>query len=232
MWSSMIPIFDLDDTLYPEVDFVMSGFSAVAEWGMLEYGVEAKSSFEMLGLFFQEHGRTGVFDWWLEQVTGKRPSQKLVQRCVQVYRRHSPQIDLDVNTVQLLENLSSNNNLYLVTDGNKDVQNRKVDALGLRKYFRQVFITHRYGLAAAKPSLYCFDRIREIEEVAWADLLYIGDNPWKDFVSLNRVGAKTIRVLTGSYSSVCVSKDFDGQQSIRSLEFLGTLYPDFARVNE
>jgi putative hydrolase of the HAD superfamily len=33
-------VFDLDDTLYPERDFVLSGFQAVSGWLRLQGGVE------------------------------------------------------------------------------------------------------------------------------------------------------------------------------------------------
>ena len=36
----------------------------------------------------------------------------------------------------------------------------------------------------------------------WEELVYIGDNPAKDFVNLNGVGAKTIRVLIGMHADM------------------------------
>ena len=36
-------VFDMDDTLYPEYDYVLSGFEAVAEQLQIQYGVERAS---------------------------------------------------------------------------------------------------------------------------------------------------------------------------------------------
>lgn len=110
--------------------------------------------------------------------------------------------------------------LYLVTDGHKIVQRNKVDALGLWPEFRRIFITHRFGLAAAKPSVHCFERIREAEGCDWGDMVYVGDNPAKDFVSLNPLGVHTVRVLTGAHANVVAKRGHDANVTITSLDSL------------
>ena len=75
----------------------------------------------------------------------------------------------------------------------------KADSLGLDKYFKKIVLTHRYGVKHAKPSSYCFSIIKDIENCEWIDLVYIGDDPNKDFVNLNPLGVKTIRVNTGRF---------------------------------
>ena len=78
--------------------------------------------------------------------------------------------------------------LYLVTDGHKIAQARKVAALGIHCRFRKVYLTHRYGLRHAKPSIRCFERIRERERCRWDQMVHVADNPAKDFVNLTRLG--------------------------------------------
>ena len=104
-----------------------------------------------------------------------------------------------------------------MTDGNKNVQSHKVNSLKLDKYFKKIFITHRYGKKNAKPSLYCFQKIKETEKCNWDDMVYIGDNPNKDFISLKKVKAKTIRVLTGNFSRTFVGDEYEAESSINSL---------------
>jgi putative hydrolase of the HAD superfamily len=108
--------------------------------------------------------------------------------------------------------------MYLVTDGDKVAQKKKVNKLSLNKYFKKIFITHDYGTHNMKPSLYCFRKIKMLENVAWNELVYIADNPRKDFVNLNLVGAKTIRVLTGPHKNLKVPKNYDAQYKINSLK--------------
>ena len=48
-------------------------------------------------------------------------------------------------------------------------------------------------------------------------MVYIGDNPNKDFVGIKRLGVKTVRVLTGCYKAQQVSRDFDAETTIDNL---------------
>jgi putative hydrolase of the HAD superfamily len=47
--------------------------------------------------------------------------------------------------------------------------------------------------------------------------VYIGDNPAKDFVNLNKLGMNTIRVSTGVHRQVIAQKGFDALRTIRTL---------------
>lgn len=211
----MIPIFDLDDTLYDEATYVCSGFNAVALWGEARFGQDAAESLAEMKTLLARHGRGRVFDDWLR---GRAP----VREAVKVYRHHEPQISLLPAAVDLLDQLEGKP-LYLVTDGHKIVQARKVAALGIADRFKHCYLTNRYGRASAKPSLRCFELIRARERAAWEDMVYIGDNPAKDFVSLNRVGAHTVRVLTGRHAGDPAAAGYEANHWIRSLDELPAL---------
>ena len=86
--------------------------------------------------------------------------------------------------------------------------------------FAKVYITHRYGVRYAKPSIHCFDLIRARERCDWADLVYVGDNPSKDFVNLTPLGVRTVRVLTGEYRHVVARPKYDATHQIENLEQL------------
>ena len=103
-----------------------------------------------------------------------------------------------------------------MTDGHKIAQHRKVEALGLDRWFRKCLITHRYGVKNAKPSPYCFALIAKLERVGWSDLVYVGDNPAKDFVGLTPLGARTVKVLTGQHKGVIAKPGFDAGYTIRT----------------
>lgn len=214
----MILIFDLDDTLYDESTYVMSGLHAVAEFAGQAFGWDVDQSFKQMTALLENNGRGRVFDDWL--VSREQFSKKLVQQCLNVYRHHEPAITIARATRELLADLRESYPLYIVTDGHKVVQKRKIDALGIAPFFKRVFITHRFGVHNAKPSLHCFNLIRSAARVEWDELVYIGDNPAKDFVSLNQVGAKTIRVLTGAHADVRALPNHDAQFSITNLASL------------
>jgi len=211
----MILIFDLDDTLYDERSFVESGLRAVSQFGSEAFGLDAGESFSFMMRALEADGRGRIFDCWLSEYGLK--NQRRVADCVKVYRHHQPDITLPKLHRDLLRRLRQLHPLYLVTDGHKIAQQRKVEALGIAPYFRRVFITHRFGIAQAKPSLYCFEQIKKAEGCDWAQMLYLGDNPAKDFVNLNQVGAVTVRVHTGVHAGVVAKPAFDAAHHIERL---------------
>lgn len=219
--SSMVLIFDLDDTLYDEISYVMSGFRAVARYGADSFGWNEDESLSQMLKYLQSHGRGKVFDEWL--YTNGRHSSSDVAKCVRIYRHHQPEITLSPSAVSVLDNYHGRCSMYLVTDGHKIVQQKKVEALKITKMFKRIFITHRFGIRHAKPSLHCFELIREAERCEWFEMIYVGDNPAKDFVNLNRMGALTVRVTTGSHASVVAPPGYDALFSIPNLSSLPKL---------
>lgn len=214
----MILIFDLDDTLYDEMSFVESGLCAVAKFGELSFGWESASSLAFMQTHLHKHGRGKIFNEWL-RTHGKHSSSN-VKACVKTYRHHQPNISLFPFTSSLLGYYRNLVPSYLVTDGHKIVQQKKIDALCLAPLFKRALITHRFGIHHAKPSLHCFDVIRHTERCAWSELVYVGDNPLKDFVNLNAVGAMTVRVSTGSHSSILALPGYDASVTIPDLASL------------
>ena len=53
--------------------------------------------------------------------------------------------------------------------------------------------------------------------MGWEQIVYIGDNPNKDFVNLNKVNAVTIRILKGDYARLQVDSYYDAKYSINEL---------------
>lgn len=217
----MVPIFDLDDTLYPEREYVGSGFHAVALFGREHFGLDPGRSLAVMMDTLRREGRGSVFDRWLDS-HGLRSVER-VRQCVRVYRHHIPQLKLDPAVRRLLIKLRQRHRIYVVTDGHKVVQANKVAALKIDCLVDKVYITHRYGLRHAKPSTHCFELIRRRERCKWSEMIYIGDNPAKDFVNLKPLGVKTIRVLTGAHSHVRSAPAYDAQFKISSLDSLEPL---------
>lgn len=217
----MIIVFDLDDTLYSEITFVYSGFACIAQKLTEIIDVPESEIFTRAKLILEKDGRDKVFDA-LTKHFGIY-SDKLVKSLVSTYRSHEPAISLKEDVKNLLLDLKRDYSLYIVTDGNKLVQKSKVVALDLEPYFRRILITHQFGLFAAKPSLICFDKIRSSEDAQWSSIVYVGDDPHKDFVSLNKVGAVTIRVLDGRFRGVELESPFEARYRINSLNELPEL---------
>jgi putative hydrolase of the HAD superfamily len=211
----VVIVFDMDDTLYEEESFARSGFAAVASLLKERYGVPQQPLFAEMVEIQTQHGRGQVFDLLLERHGWL--NRRLVRDCLSCYRTHRPTIVLNKPAQRCLDRLSKHP-LYVVTDGNKVAQAAKVNALGLDNIVKKVFITHRYGRAHSKPSPYCFLKIQEREGVSASKVVYIGDNPSKDFVGIMPLGFRTIRVLTGPYATMVAKPGFDAEVTVGSLD--------------
>lgn len=210
----MVLVFDLDDTLYDELTYVQSGFRAVSAFLEAEFNIPAQDSFQWM-LDRLAGGRGTIFDDLLS-VHGIC-SRRLVRKCVSVYRGHRPDIRLNEAAVQCLERFRDYPK-YIVTDGNKNVQAGKIKALGLTDVMKGCFVTHRYGIQKAKPSPYCFLKICEQEKVAPQEVVYIGDNPRKDFVGIKPLGFKTVRIMQGQHRDLRLPAEYEAEYQIQSLD--------------
>ncbi len=213
----MVLVFDMDDTLYEEVTYVDSGFRAVAGQLAPALGRPARTLHaEMRGLL-EQHGRGRVFDLLLQRYG--LGTKGRVRACVRLYRAHAPSICLHAAALRCLQRFRRHP-LYVVTDGHKVAQTAKVQALGLDRMVRRVFVTHRHGLHRAKPSPHCFQIIQRLERVPPGQIVYVGDNPAKDFVGLRPLGFRTVRVLTGAHATVRARPGHDAEVTISSLDEL------------
>jgi putative hydrolase of the HAD superfamily len=222
----MILVFDLDDTLYPEISYVYSGFRAVAEFIEDKYKVSVRDTLPFMKSYLTQYGRGHVFNECLSNYD-INPTRKAINELIHVYRFHDPTIRLPIESRQCLQRFSHYAK-YVVTDGNKVVQLKKLKALDLydTSYFKKCYITHRYGRSHAKPSSYCFwDICRNEDEKPW-NVVYIGDNPNKDFVGIKPEGFRTIRILQGEYKALVVDESMDADCTVGSLN---ELTEDFLR---
>jgi putative hydrolase of the HAD superfamily len=210
-------VFDLDDTLYPELSYVHSGFRAVAAF--LSPLLDAPAAALAAGMVAEEaaHGRGQVFDNVLRQ--HGRWAKTLVAACLRTYRQHRPELLLYPDAERCLTRFAAWP-LYIVTDGHKEVQARKVTALHLNTRVRHAYLTNRYGRHRAKPDPYVFELICGRERVVSGEVIYVGDNPRKDFVGIRPRGFRTVRILRGNYAHLEADAAHEAHQRIHSLDEL------------
>jgi len=189
-WQAII--FDLDDTLYPERAYVLSGFRAVAAWAEKHLGIPQHHSFDELRRLFEDGVRGDTFNRWLES-HGLKPDD-LVPQMVQVYQEHDPHIAPYPEVPELLQRLRQRYRLGLVSDGYAEVQRRKLAALGLTPCFDALVFSDEWGREAWKPSSRPFEIVLKRLGVTGSEAVYVADNPHKDFLGARQVGMWTVRV--------------------------------------
>ena len=213
----MVLIFDLDDTLYDEMSYVKSGFNAVAFHLSYLFKIKKKTIYNKLLKVLKENGRGKVFNIICSYYKFKK--KNLVKDLINIYRSHKPLIKVKQEATKMLEYYSGYNK-YIITDGNYLVQKKKVKFLRLSNYFKKIFYTNFYGVKYNKPSLFCFNKIKKLENCDWSDLVYVGDNPYKDFINCNKKKILTVRLMQGQYKSLKVKKSYEAKFKINNLLLL------------
>jgi len=220
----MILVFDLDDTLYDEITYVKSSLLEVAKYLSQKLNVQSNIIYSDLYKVLELNGRGNVFDITLKNYGIYSKAE--VNKCLSVYRKNNPEIELFEQAISCLKRFE-NFRKYIVTDGNKIVQKKKIEALKLNKFFIKSIPSHNFGISHAKPSTYIFNKILNWENSKPDQLVYIGDNPKKDFINLKKEGFNTIRVLTGFYKDLKLEDEFEANYIINNLnEF------DFELINK
>jgi putative hydrolase of the HAD superfamily len=186
-------VFDLDDTLYAERDYVRSGYRAAAEHLRRMMGTVRRYEDDLWQLF-----RTGqsakVFNT-LSNRLALRLTEQQISELVETYRNHIPTITPYSGIPDLLGRLHERYRLGLLSDGFLPAQKLKLEALKLERFFDEVLYTEQLGRECWKPSPAGFSAIAERLGAPSEACAYVADNPAKDFVAPNALGWRTIQVL-------------------------------------
>lgn len=188
-----VVVFDIDDTLYLERDYVRSGFRVVGSWahqvlGLPDLGDRAWAAFE-------DGARGTIFDVALAN-SGVEATPELIAQLVACYRAHVPDIKLldDARACLHLLDLEPEVVVAVVTDGPLASQYAKADSLGLATWSQNVIFTAALRAGFGKPHPRAFELVEQRLGVAGDRCAYVADNPTKDFVAPHQLGWTTIRV--------------------------------------
>jgi putative hydrolase of the HAD superfamily len=181
-------VFDLDDTLFLERDYVASGFEAVSRHVAQRFDLQG--FLEAATSLFASGARGDVFDRALALI-GHPDPQSVVPALVAVYRQHRPRISLLPDAEAVLRRLVGSG-VSVISDGPLESQAAKVAALRLHDRAWPVILTSALGVGFGKPHPRAFLEIQAV--AAGRPLVYVGDNPKKDFLAPARLGWRTVRV--------------------------------------
>ena len=190
-------VFDLDDTLAPEYLFVKSGYKAVANRISMVCDKDEDEIYELLLSAFNEDHKN-VFNRVLISC-GLSDEREKVLELVKIYREH--EINQEIyrfydDVVDVLNELKNRNiKLGILSDGFSVSQHNKAKALGLSEWFDEMIFTEDLGKDCSKPSPEGFDILLEKFAVDPEQMIYVGDNPTKDFSIKNSRDIKTARII-------------------------------------
>lgn len=199
-----VAVFDLDDTLYSEKEYVRSGYAEIAR----NYKVIEDMERKLWDAFI--NGKPAI-NYVLEQ-EGLFTKDAL-NFCLNIYRNHIPQISLYPDAKELLDLLKKHGiSLGMITDGRPEGQYAKLKALEVEKYFEKIIVTDELGgIEYRKPNPMAFKLMKEHFNVEYDEMIYIGDNPIKDFQAPQQLGMKYCHFQNrnGLYYDEKVVRKFD-----------------------
>lgn len=174
-------IFDLDDTLIQEIDFL-------------------KSAYQEIALFLEPSQYLSLFANMLQSYqAGKNVFKELVaqyphttiEELLTLYRQHKPKLKLNEGAIEVLDWCKEKGyQLGLLTDGRSITQRNKINAVGIAHYFNTIIISEEFGSSKPDPR-----NFQVFVDYKITEYVYIADNPKKDFITPNDMGWTTICLL-------------------------------------
>jgi putative hydrolase of the HAD superfamily len=186
--TSRAIVFDLDDTLYPERRFAVSGYRSVAEAIERDLHVSRRVVFRSMVWSFRRGRRAHAFQ---DLASRFALPESAVPSWIECYRTHDPQLRLGPGVRRTLEGLRGRWRVGVLTNGLPRVQAAKVRALGLDRLVDVVTYADEFG---GKPSPGAF---REVLLRLGADprtTVFAGDDPLRDIEGARLAGMKTVLV--------------------------------------
>jgi len=189
MCKKKVVCFDLDDTLYKEVDFLKSAYWHIAKL-VSNANVQEDKVYQTLLDTYMKGGN--AFDTVIKKFNFRLYT---VEWMLDVYRNHKPHITLDNDTRLTLERLKADGvTMGIISDGRYVQQMNKIDALGLKEYIQEDDILINTERSRIKPDRQSFQHFME-KYGKDCDFWYVGDNTAKDFVGPNTLGWTTACLL-------------------------------------
>ena len=175
-YSFSLFIFDLDNTIYKEEDYLFQAYKAVAEKfaGTLPSGSK-KELYTKLKDLYLLHGREKLFDKFLDTIG---LDETYMPECLRILRSFKPvkalKIDKKVKRI-LLSLKRQGKHIFILTNGNVDQQKNKIKHInwdGLDESISFVFANEH----EPKPSPAGIEYILKISGIAKTRTVMTGDS--------------------------------------------------------
>lgn len=215
-----VVVFDLDDTLISEKDYIKSGFEHIAYIYSDKYKFNNIEVFNILMDLFNEN-TSNVFNRFYEKMNIEYSIED-IKKDIFEYRNHIPKIKFFEDVIPTIKDLKSKGiKLGMITDGYKETQRNKIKVLDLEKYIDYIIVTDELGREFWKPHQKSFIMMKDYFNVEYNEMVYIGDNPLKDFKAGNDLGMNTIMIsrMNKIYNKIVINKEYDAKLKINNFIF-------------
>lgn len=219
-------VFDLDDTLYPFTEYLGSGFKAVARYAGEKYGVDPEESYTYMKVLYARYGEREVLARTMSYFSLE---SSVIIELMSVFREHRPSLALFPGYRKTLQSLAAYYVLGMLADGDPEIQNRKVNALRVLKFFKNIIFTGKYDESKWKPNPFCFTLMARVLNLHPRELVYVADNPLTDFIGAKKAGYFTVQVQTSEFRDRKVPMEFEAHCSIKDINELQEYLNEYFR---
>lgn len=175
-----VVVFDLDDTLYKEIDFLRSAYHE------LSMVLESKYALSNVYSLLWESYSQGLNAF--NELNKSYGIDISLNDFLSIYRLHIPKIALSIDTRKVLEVLVQKEVcLGVLTDGRAITQSQKMKSLGLDEYIPMENWIISENIGFEKPSLKGYLYFQEKYFSDSSSYYYVGDNTDKDFKAPNKL---------------------------------------------
>lgn len=207
-------IFDFDGTLTDEAGWYLSKWKeaslyAVKKYGFINFFAKIEKTIKKYGFFFKTTVNEVLKHYYYED------SPKIIADIVNYYKRVDVDIKVLTGARPILSRLkSSKKKLGIISNGNLQIQMKKIKNSGLVPYFDKIIITGKYQ----KPDTLPYRRMAEFFRAPFLDMVYIADNPYVDFIGAKKLNIFTVRINQGIFKNVDAGPEYEADAIVYELK--------------
>lgn len=197
-------VFDLDDTLYNLMGpFELAHKDIFAS--KMDEDIDCEELFRLSRVYSDEafyradKGEISHEEEFIYRIVkcygdmGVHPTKEEAKQFEKKYRHYQRHIQLPEGSKKILDYIKENQiKAAILTNGQKDGQQNKLDALQLERWIPKEYLFISAVVGAVKPSKEVFDRVREALKEDAKDLWYVGDAFDMDIVGAHHAGWHSI----------------------------------------
>lgn len=217
-------IFDLDDTLYPQKEYTRQCLLATVPYISRVSGCNPELISAKLNSILDENGieYKKTYNDLFEAINFEGVSH--IKDIIKLFRACKPKVEAYPNVHKTLESLQSSYRLGMITDGYEIVQNYKIAQLNLSNYFERILVTDTLGIENRKPSNIPYEKMLELMGLEPELCVYVGNDPWKDFVACKSLGMRSVRINQGDYKDLILEQEYEADFCVNDIiDLLGII---------
>jgi FMN phosphatase YigB (HAD superfamily) len=197
-------VFDLDDTLVDTFSLLVAPLEIEAARRMVQVAPFLPDPDELAGLVLElRKADPSVVEQELVRLL-PGVTEEVLEARRQTFTGLAPRrLFIDPRVKRLLQDLRDRATLYLLTEGDFDFQNAKIDHLGIRSFFREVVIVPPGPGAKHGALVSLLERGRHPP----ASVVVVGNRLDREIRAGNRLGVATVWVRRGEGSAALPGKD-------------------------